>query len=264
MADAIVETPAPVATPAIEVTPVAPVVALEKTPVVPEPITVPLSRLNQEVAKRRNLERELEFERSRAVQPAQAVPTPSEPSEPKMKDFGDESDHVAVKRFNEAWVDHRAELKLENFKREQARERQTQTDDQRRREAGANLQSKLAEAATKTPDIYDSVEVFDSYRFHNEFSTVVAESEKSTALIDFMAKNPSEALRLRNLPLGRSLHELGRIEASLTTGTSRPVSTTKTPPPPTPVGTEHQTTNIANMSQREYNLYMNEKLAKRR
>jgi len=244
-------TPAPVETPVV-----VPVVA-DKA--VSEPQTVPLSRLNQEVAKRRNLEREIEHLQRVSQPPAAPKPSP-EPSEPKMQDFGDETDPTAVKRFNEAWVDHRAELKLKQYKQEQQRDLQTQAAETRRAEAARNLQNNILKAASTNPEIYDLVSTFDSYNFHNEFATVVAESEKSAELIGFMAENPAEALRLRNMPLSRSLHELGRIESKLSGNGKPEPKVTKTTAPPTPVDVEHQTIDIGRMSQKEYNAYMNKRM----
>lgn len=262
MAEEALIAPVVETTPTTTETPAVPV-AVETKPALeqPEQKTVPIHRFNEVYRQRKELERENE-----ALRRAQAPAVPETPptiSEPKMKDFGDENDPAAVKRFNEAWVDHRAELKLVQYKQEQERDRLNQTAEQRRREAGANLQQKLLEASTKNPDIYDAVSTFDRYGFHNEFSTVVAESAKSTELIAYLAENTGEALRLRNMPLSRSLHELGRIEGNLQTGKGSPVKPTQAAPPPVPVGVEHQTTDISRMSQKEYNKYMNDRMGNR-
>ena len=265
MADTVIEptvAPADTAAPTVTPEPQAPVTTAEPKPALapePQPQTVPLSRLNQEVAKRRNLEREIEY-LQRASQPAAPQAPPQEPSEPKMKDFGDETDPVAVKRFNEAWVDHRAERKLQEFKQRTAQEQVEQSERAAEMEAGRKLKEKLLEASTSNPGIHDAVEMFDSYRFHKYINLAVANSDKNVALIDFMANNPGEAFRLRNMPVPNALTELGRIESRLQSGSGKPEpKITRAPAPPEPVSTEHQTLDIARMSQKEYDKYMNKK-----
>lgn len=195
--------------------------------------TVPRWRLNEEIAKRRELE-------SRFQQPPQQQQSTEDqpPKRPKESDYGSFEDFETAK---EVYVlqsaQYAARQEHRRLRAEEARQAQGMSFQQRISKARETFAEKVYEAEAKDPGLVQKLQNAPSLREELEIEGL-KESDDPVSLARHLADNPGVILQLNQMPLGKALKEMGRIEAKLQ-GSAGQTQTkvSQMPKPMQPVGT---------------------------
>lgn len=156
-------------------------------------------------------------------------------AEPQEEDFDSHKDYV---RAFVKW-----ELRQEKLKEEQkSKEAQAKSAFEKQKQAHIERVQKFKE---QTPDFDDVVAEFieehgtdGDFRFTSVFEQAIIDSEVGPALLYELTKNPEELKRINSLGFVSAARELGKLEAKLSSNSSKIAkqTTTKAPAPPTPLG----------------------------
>ena len=109
----------------------------------------------------------------------------------------------------------------------------------RQMQEAANLRQKGWETKVETarerfPDMDEALETFKQLPVTDYAADIIAESDKAAEITYFLAKNPSEAYRIANLPPHQQGRALAQLEAKVSVAQPRKTSTA---PPPVPMVT---------------------------
>jgi hypothetical protein len=109
--------------------------------------------------------------------------------------------------------------------------------------------AKVEAARERMPD-FD--QVFPTTPISEAAADLIADSDKAAEIAYYLAKNPSEAARIYNLPEHKQGAEIARIESRLSTVPVRKTSNAPTPPPVLNGQTAPGTKDPASMTMAEY------------
>ncbi len=196
--------------------------------------TVPRWRLNEEIAKRRELE-------SRFQQPPQQQQQPAEdqaPKRPKEADFNSFEEFEAAKEsFATESAKHAARQEFKRLRADEARQAQGMSFQQRITKAKESFIEKVYEAEAKEPGLVQKLQNAPSLREEIEILGL-KESDDPVSLARHLADNPNVILQLNQMPLEKALREMGRMEAKLQGAGGQPqAKVSQMPRPMQPVGT---------------------------
>jgi hypothetical protein len=179
----------------------------------PKPKPTAKERIDELTAKRREAEREAEYWKAKALQPApqQTAPAPEAAPEDKEPDPADYEHGDLDARFIR---DHATFAANKAFEARMAKMEQERTA----REAQTAWQAKEAAAVTKYPDYREKVNV-GAERGEWVCTPLMADairtSEAGPDVAYHLATNPGEARRIASLDQISQVRELGKLEAKL-------------------------------------------------
>lgn len=178
-------------------------------------------RLDREIAQRAALE-----ERLRMLDVPKAQPAPVAEQPPREEDFN--GDYFAWQRALTRY-ETKMELlpQIEAAKAEVAKAKQAETQAQ----VASEFVTKEKAFRQSVPDYDDVIAEAreDGLTLPPHMIDTIASSDYGPALVYHLAKNPSAAMKLANMPPLLAAKELGRIEASITP--AKPRTESKAPPP---------------------------------
>ena len=224
---AVVETPAPDANVAPEVTPAAPSPAAVDTSVKSEREDPVQKRIDKLTWKLRQTERERDYERELRLTTLQQKeqPKPESKAQPlkKLADFNYDE---------EAYAEYVADVAADQAARKLEESRTSKESARERRERLAKF--KELESKFKT-EIEDYEDVAYYARIDDHVAELVMAMDEGPRIAYYLGKNPDVATRINGLPEKLAALELGRIDQKLAIEREQakakpPVS--KAPPPP--------------------------------
>ena len=200
--------------------------------------------------ERDRLKTELEALKSRLPQAEDAPKAPDKNDAKWKNDKGE----FEWDRFTEA----QADFKVEQFKRQQAQERQAAEQAQ----ITAALDVRVKKAVEKYPDFIEKVGSQDAKDVPPYLMQAMRERELGTDLAYYFATNRDELTRISKLSPIAALAELGRIETRFdvktetkpaeTTAVVEPVKTSSAPPPITPINANGAGTVVTDPSRMDF------------
>ena len=215
--------------------------------------TVPLSRLNEVISKRRDADRQVAEMQARLAVLEETSKAPVLSAEPQLEDFDYDED-----KFTEALVEYKVNKRItETESANQQKQAEVVAQD--------NL-NKFNTAATNymvdNPTYKQAIDAFGSTIIAQSVASAILESDNAPALHHALLNDVELLNKLENMPVSQMYRELGRNEASLIKG----VKTTKKKitKAPNPINLESsgssnstRPTNaqIANYSAAEYRKY---------
>jgi hypothetical protein len=199
-------------------------------------------------SERDRLKQELADIKSRL--PTQADNAPKAPDKNDAKWKNDKGE-FEWDRFTEA----QADFKVEQFKRQQAQERQAAEQAQ----ITAALDVRVKKAVEKYPDFIEKVGSQDAKDVPPYLMQAMRERELGTDLAYYFATNRDELTRISKLSPIAALAELGRIETRfdvktepVKTEVTEPVKTSSAPPPITPINANGAGTVVTDPSRMDF------------
>jgi hypothetical protein len=202
--------------------------------------------------ERDRLKSELDTLKSRLPQ-AQADDAPKAPNKDDPK-FKNDKGEFEWDRFTEA----QADFKVEQFKREQAK----QAQEAQQAQIQAALNTRIEAATKKYPDFVEVVGAASEKDVPPYLLQAMREREMGTDLAYYFAKNRDELTRLSKLSPIAALAELGRIETRFDVATEptktaeavqiEPVKTSSAPPPITPINANGAGTVVTDPSRMDF------------
>ena len=172
----------------------------------------------------------------------QAPETVSDASQPTLEQFDHDTDKWAV-AYSE-WSKGQAKSVAEKAVAKAILNQRNVDEVEAKERVWVDRSSKFAETH---PD-FASVAGRRELPINAAMANIFKESEKGPEIAYHLGNNPDVAARISRMSAGKMAMALGRIESELT---SKP-QPTKAPAPPTPVGGQQPTVDLADMSIDEY------------
>lgn len=203
------------------------------------------AELDEIVQKRiTKLERKMARERKEAENQPQAEPVVQQSEKPKSENFDNYDD------FLEALADYKAETKLVELdnKRKQAEIETTRKTEEKRQEERRHA---LVDDGEDKYDDFHEVVSASKLQIAEPAYLAILESDLSSDLVYFLAKNDDEATRISALTPYAQAKEIGKLEDKLSA--KKPIIKSTAPPPINPVnGSKDHTKRLEDMSIAEY------------
>lgn len=196
-------------------------------------------RLSKERRKREDIERRLKVTEELALKGREREAPPPQPqdgAEPTREQHPD----MPYEDFLVLRAEWRAERKVEaKWKERETQDRERQAQEQQR-SAGEEFRKRAKETAKDMPDFDEVVSGIGADDPVARISAdPIANSDMPGKLLYHLAKNPEEAERIANLPMGQQAREIWKLEQKLAAPAepaTKPVKASKAPEPITPVG----------------------------
>lgn len=179
-----------------------------EAPVEKEEQVVPLSRLNEVIGKRRDLEREL-VDYKQQLTDLQQAGKPKTEKEPLLEDF----DYIEDDYTN-ALVDYRVNKQIAK----QESENKLALEQNLAIERMNVFNSKAATYNEANPSYKDAVTAFGETTLANHVVDAILDSDNAPAIHHALLNDLDLLSNLENMPVGKMNRELGRLEDSLIKG----------------------------------------------
>lgn len=180
-------------------------------------------------------------------------------AEPKEEDH---ADYESFRKEKEKWlVQERARVReevQEEFKTEQEEKKQRKSAEEANNRWAKQQEKGNKEFENWNDSALDVNEVLDNYGLY-DVKQEIFDSDEGAALVDYYAKNMSELDKLADLPPRARRRQLFEIEKEV--GTKQPKKVSDAPKPTSKVqGGASRNKTLDQMTQAEYNEYMNKKM----
>ena len=183
-------------------------------------------------------------------QPQQQMPDKA----PKLDDFPSYDAYEAAK---DTWLIDQAARKFRQDQEITERNRQSQTEADRKREAGTRFRAEVEAMADRYDGLDDAVEAFHTGGVPVsvpmlEYVYELADDGNKVALVHHLYGNQELAEKIAKLSPTAAAREMAKIEASLAKISPRTTSTAPPPPKIPKAGAESPPANLETMSMSEY------------
>lgn len=206
-------------------------------------------RIDEITKKRREAERERDFERTKRLELEEELKTVKktvpQADKPKLENFETEADYL------EALTDWKVEQKFKVETDKASRETATVEEKTAIDETYQELDDKMEKGRNKYADFNELV-LDENLKISEAMVEAILLSDTAEDVLYYLGKHPEEAAHIAELPPLKVAHEFGKIEAKLSAPPPKK-RTTHTPEPITPVKTTGVTEqDPSNMNPREY------------
>ena len=194
--------------------------------------TVPLSRLNEVISKRRESDRQVAEMQARLEALEQTSKAPVNDAEPTLEDFDYDED-----KFTDALVEFKVNKRItENESSNKQKQLEATAQDNLNR-----FNTAAATYMSANPGYKQAVDAFGNTMIAQNVANAILESDNAPAIHHALLNDVEQLSKLENMPANQMYREFGRLEASLIKGVKTAKKKTTNAPTPIDVSTQGAT-----------------------